>query len=309
MKIMITGGAGFVGSHLTESLLKKNHELTIITRKQTKNLEKIRKEIKIEKFDISNFKSINESIIKNKPEILIHLAGNTSHSKSFEKPLTDINSNIKATMNILESLRNSLPNCKFVLGSTFVVIGKPKKLPVDENSQCLPTTLYGVNKLTSEFYSKIYNNVYGLDTSIFRITNSFGPREQIIPKKNAVNYLINRAFNNEKITIFNKGKFYRDLIYISDVVDGINKIISKGKPGELYWISSFKKTWFYELGNLLEKLTKAKIEYVKTPSYTKKTDVGNFIVNNKKLSNLGWKPKISVESGIKKTLQFFEETK
>ena len=124
-----------------------------------------------------------------------------------------------------------------------------------------------------------------------------------------MNYLINRAFNNEKITIFNKGKFYRDLIYISDVVDGINKIISKGKPGELYWISSFKKTWFYELGNLLEKLTKAKIEYVKTPSYTKKTDVGNFIVNNKKLSNLGWKPKVSVESGIKKTLQFFEEIK
>lgn len=304
---MITGGAGFVGSHLAEFLLKKNHELTIITRKQTQNLSNIKKDIAIERFDISDFKRVNRSIIKNKPEIIIHLAGNTSHSKSFEQPLMDIDSNVKSTMNILESLRNSLPKCKFILGSTFVVIGKPKKLPVDENSQCIPTTLYGVNKLSSEFYSKIYNNVYGLDTSIFRITNSFGPREQIIPKKNAVNYLIYKAFNGEKITIYNQGKFYRDLIYISDVVNGINKIITKGKPGELYWISSFKKTWFYELGNWLEKLTDAKIEYVETPSYTKKTDVGNFIANNAKLSKLNWKPKISVESGIKKTLQFFQD--
>ena len=185
---MITGGAGFVGSHLAEFLLKKNHELTIITRNQTQNLSNIKKDIAIEKFDISDFKRVNRSIVKNKPEIIIHLAGNTSHSKSFEQPLMDIDSNVKSTMNILESLRCSLPKCKFILGSTFVVIGKPKKLPVDENSQCIPTTLYGVNKLSSEFYSKIYNNVYGLDTSIFRITNSFGPREQIIPKKNAVNY-------------------------------------------------------------------------------------------------------------------------
>ena len=306
MKIMITGGAGFVGSHLAEFLLK-NHELTIITRKQTQNLSNIKRDITIERFDISDFNRVNRSIIKNKPEIIMHLAGNTSHSKSFEQPLMDINSNVKSTMNILESLRSSLPNCKFILGSTFVVIGKPKKLPVDENSQCIPTTLYGVNKLSSEFYSKIYNNVYGLDTSIFRITNSFGPREQIIPKKNAVNYLIYKAFNGEKITIYNQGKFYRDLIYISDVVNGINKIITKGKPGELYWISSFKKTWFYELGNWLEKLTDAKIEYVETPSYTKKTDVGNFIANNRKLSQLNWKPKVSVEYGIKKTLQFFQE--
>ena len=308
MKIMITGGAGFVGSHLAEFLLKKNHELTIITRKQTQNLSNIKNDIVIERFDTSDFKRVNRSITKNKPEIIIHLAGNTSHSKSFEQPLMDIDSNVKSTMNILESLRNSLPKCKFILGSTFVVIGKPQKLPVDENSQCIPTTLYGVNKLSSEFYSKIYNNVYGLDTSIFRITNSFGPREQIIPKKNAVNYLIYKAFNGEKITIYNQGKFYRDLIYISDVVNGINKIITKGKPGELYWISSFNKTWFYELGNLLEKLTDAKIEYVETPSYTKKTDVGNFIANNTKLSKLNWKPKVTVESGIKKTLQFFKHS-
>ena len=306
MKIIITGGAGFVGSHLSEQLLKKNHEITIITKKNTKNVENFKKELDITKLDVTNSAKLEKTVIKKKPDIIIHLAGNTSHSKSFENPMKDLNSNTKSTLNLLQIIKKSIPNCKFILGSTFVVIGKPEKLPVDEQTKCNPTTIYGVNRLSSEHYTKIYNQVYGIDTNIFRITNSFGPREQIIPNKNAINYLIYKAFNGEKITIYNQGKFYRDLIYISDVVNGINKIITKGKPGELYWVSSFKKTWFYELGNWLEKLTDAKIEYVETPSYTKKTDVGNFIANNTKLSKLNWKPKVTVESGIKKTLQFFQ---
>ena len=244
MKILITGGAGFVGSHLSEYLLKKHHKIIIITKKNTKNVEKIRKDVDIEKIDVTNFVKLEKCILKNKPDVIIHLAGNTSHSKSFENPLKDLDSNTKSTLNILEILKQSLPKCKFILGSTFVVIGKPAKLPVDELTPCNPTTLYGVNKLSSEYYTKIYNQVYGLDTNIFRITNSFGPREQVIPNKNAINYLIYRAFKNEDVTIYNNGKFFRDLIYVSDVVSAINKILRKGKPGELYWISSNKKTWF-----------------------------------------------------------------
>ncbi len=307
MKIMITGGAGFVGSHLSEYLLKKHHEITIITKKSTKNIEKIRKNVNIEKINVENFAKLEKSIIKNKPDVIIHLAGNTSHSKSFEEPLKDLNSNTKSTLNILEILKQSLPNCKFILGSTFVVIGRPSKLPVNEQTPCNPTTLYGVNKLSSEYYTKIYNQVYGLDTNIFRITNSFGPREQVIPNKNAINYLIYKAFKGEDITIYNNGKFFRDLIYISDVVSAIDKILRKGKSGELYWISSAKKTWFYQLGNMLEKLTNARTKYVKPPKYTKKVDVGNFVVNNSKMKSLGWKQKISVEEGIRKTLKYFEE--
>jgi len=307
MKILITGGAGFVGSHLSEYLLKKHHEITIITKKSTKNIEKIRKNVDIEKINVENFAKLEKSIVKNKPDVIIHLAGNTSHSKSFEDPLKDLNSNTKSTLNILEILKQSLPNCKFVLGSTFVVIGRPSKLPVNEQTPCNPTMLYGVNRLSSEYYTKIYNQVYGLDTNIFRITNSFGPREQITPNKNAINYLIYKAFKGEDITIYNNGKFFRDLIYISDVVSAIDKILRKGKSGELYWISSAKKTWFYQIGNMLEKLTKARTKYVKPPKYTKKVDVGNFVVNNSKMKSLGWKQKISVEEGISKTLKYFEE--
>lgn len=307
MRILITGGLGFIGSHLAQKFEKEGHQLIILTKSFTKkkNIQKSPK-IKIEKIDITNFKKLGQSIDKHKPQLIIHLAGQTSHSKSFENPIKDIDSNSKSTLFILEKIRNMKNPPSFILGSTFIVIGKPKKLPVNEETPCNPTTIYGTNRLSSEFFCKIYHNLYGLDTKIFRITNSFGPREQVIPNKNAVNYLIHQAYKGEKITIFNEGNFFRDLIYISDVISGIYTIFKKGKSGELYWISSSKKTWFSEFGKLLEKSTSSKVEFIKTPKYTKKVDVGNFVVSNKKLKSLGWKPTVTINEGIKKTLEYFD---
>jgi len=258
---------------------------------------------------VTDFKRLGQSIHKNKPNVIIHLAGQTSHSQSFEQPLNDIDSNAKSTLFILEEIRKSKRKCRFILGSTFIVIGRPQKLPVDEKTPCWPTTIYGTNRLASEHYCKIYHEVYGLDTVIFRITNSFGPREQVISTKNAVNFLIHEAFKGNKLSVFKNGKFFRDLIYISDVISGIKTIMNKGKSGDLYWISSGKKTWFYQLGELLEKLTNTKVKFVKTPNYTKKVDVGNFVVNNSKLKLLGWKPKVNLDEGIKKTLEYFNSKK
>jgi len=303
---MITGGLGFVGSHLADKLIQ-NNKLILITKSLSKkqNIEHLNGKIQIEKIDITNFTKLGKSIEKFKPDAIIHLAGQTSHSKSFENPLSDIDTNTKSTLFMLEKIRELDLKCRFVLGSTFVVVGRPKKLPVNENTSCNPTTLYGVNRLASEQYCKIYHDVYGLDTVTFRITNSFGPREQNIPNKNAVNFLTYRAFKGEKVTIYDKGKFFRDLIYVSDVVDAISIVIKKGKSGNLYWISSGEKTWFYQLGKWLEELTSAKVKYVQAPSYTKKVDVGNFVVDNSKLRSLGWNAKTSVKDGIKKTLEYF----
>ena len=308
---MITGGMGFIGSHLCEQLLMEKHDLVVLTKSFLKkhNIANISKKIKVEKIDVTNFKKLGQSIQKNKPNVIIHLAGQTSHSQSFEQPLNDIDSNAKSTLFILEEIRKSKLKCRFILGSTFIVIGRPQKIPIDEKTPCWPTTVYGANRLASEHYCKIYHEVYGLDTVTFRITNSFGPREQVISTKNAVNFLIYEAFKGNIITIFKKGKFFRDLIYISDVISGIKTIMKKGKSGELYWISSGKKIWFYELAKLLEKLTNAKVKFVKTPNYTKKVDVGNFVVNNSKLRSLGWKPKVNLDQGIKETLEYFKSQK
>jgi len=308
---MITGGLGFIGSHLAEELVRQNHKLILLTKTYSKksNIDAIKKRVKIEKIDVTDFVKLEKSIEKHKPNIIIHLAGQTSHSKSFENPLDDVDSNTKSTIFILEKIRQLNLKCRFILGSTFIVIGKPNKLPVNEKTPCNPTTLYGVNRLASEHYCKIYHIVYGLDTVVFRITNSFGPREQYVPNKNAVNFLIYKAYKGEEITIYNNGKLYRDLIYVSDVVSAIITILKKAKSGELYWISSGKKLWFYHLGKILVNMTGTKVKYTQPSSYTKKVDVGNFVVDNSKLKKLGWKQKVSIDKGIQLTLKYFQSSR
>ena len=308
MRLLITGGLGFIGSHLVESFLKKNHDMLILTKTLSKksNIPKTNKKISIKKIDVTNFPKVGKIIENFRPNMIIHLAGNTSHSKSFEKPLQDVDSNTKTTLFMLEKIKQLKITCRFILGSTFIVIGKPTKLPVNERTPCNPTTIYGTNRLASEHLCRIYHDLYGIKTNIFRITNSYGPREQIIPNKNAINFLIHKAFNKEKISIYNKGKFFRDLIYVDDVITGINTIIKKGKSGELYWISSGKKIWFKKFAEILQEFTNCEIDYPQTPNYTKKVDVGNFVVDNSKLKKLGWKPKFTINEGIKKTLGFFE---
>ena len=310
MKIIVTGGGGFVGSHLCDSLVSKGHNVIVFLRniEKTQNLTQILDKIILENVDITNSELLEKKIIQHKPDVIFHLAGQTSHKISFDEPFYDLDTNTKSTLIILETIRKLDNNCRFILGSTFVVIGKPKSLPINEESVCSPTSIYGANRLTSEHYCKIYNSLYDLDTIVFRITNSFGPREQFLtPTKNAINYLIHQASKGNEITIYNQGKFFRDVIYIDDVISALNVLMNRGKKGELYWISSNNKTWFYKIGKILEDKTSGIIIYGDTPEYYKKVDVGNFLVDNSKLKLLGWDSKVSIEDGISKTIEFFNE--
>ena len=309
MKIIITGGLGFIGSHLSESLLNDKHEVIILTRNLNSKSKIIKQlpEAIIKQVDVTDFQKLVKTIKKYKPEVIFHLAGETSHQNSFKDPMYDVDVNTKSTLCILETIRNFIPKCRLILGSTFIVVGKPEKLPVNENSKCNPTTIYGANRLNSEYFCNIYHNVYGLDVVCFRITNSFGPREQYkTPKKNALNYLIYKSLKEKKVTIYNQGKFFRDVIFITDVISGLKIILSKGKSGELYWISSGKKTWFYDIGKYLKKFTNATVVYANPPSYTTKVDVGNFVADNFKLKSLGWNVHTSVKDGIQQTLDYFK---
>ena len=309
MKVLVTGADGFIGSHLCQFLLKENHEIIAISRnfKQLPNLISNSDKIDFNQVDVTDFSSLSKIIIKHKPNIIIHLAGETSHKQSFENPMYDVDVNTKSTLCILETIKQSKLKTRFILGSTFIVVGKPETLPVTEDTDCNPSTVYGINRLASEYFSKVYHNMYDIDAISFRITNAFGPREKYLtPTKNALNYLIYQAYKGKDVTIYDEGKFFRDVIFVNDVISGINTIIKNGESGNLYWISSNKKTWFYEIGKLLEELTTGKVKYVESPSYNNKVDVGNFVVDNSKLQSIGWKIETSVKDGIKETLDYFK---
>ena len=309
MKVLVTGADGFIGSHLCQFLLKENHEIIAISRnfKQLPSLIFNSDKIDFNQVNVTDFSSLSKIIIKHKPNIIIHLAGETSHKQSFENPMYDVDVNTKSTLCILETIKQSKLKTRFILGSTFIVVGKPETLPVTEDTDCNPSTVYGINRLASEYFCKVYHNMYDIDAISFRITNAFGPREQYLtPTKNAFNYLIYQAYKGKDITIYDEGKFFRDIIFVNDVISGINTIIKNGESGNLYWISSSKKTWFYEIGKLLEELTTGRVKYVESPSYNNKVDVGNFVVDNSKLQSIGWKIETSVKDGIKETLDYFK---
>ena len=309
MKVLVTGADGFIGSHLCQFLLKENHEIIAISRnfKQLPTLISNSDKVDFNQVDVTDFSNLSKIIIKQKPNIIIHLAGETSHKQSFENPIYDVDVNTKSTLCILETIKQSKLKTRFILGSTFIVVGKPETLPVNEDTACNPSTIYGINRLSSEYFCKVYHNMYDLDAISFRITNAFGPREQYLtPTKNAFNYLIYQAYKGKDITIYDEGKFFRDIIFVNDVISGINTIIKNGESGNLYWISSNKKTWFYEIGKLLEELTTGRVKYVESPSYNNKVDVGNFVVDNSKLQSIGWKIETSVKDGIKETLDYFK---
>ncbi len=309
MKVLVTGADGFIGSHLCQFLLKENHEIIAISRnfKQLPKLISNLDKINFNQIDVTNFLSLSKIIIKHEPDIIIHLAGETSHKQSFENPMYDVDVNTKSTLCILETIRQSKLKTRFILASTFIVVGKPETLPVNEDTPCNPSTVYGINRLSSEYFCKVYHNMYDIDAISFRITNAFGPREQYLtPTKNALNYLIYQAYKGKDITIYDEGNFFRDVIFVSDVISGIKSIMKNGVSGNLYWISSNKKTWFYEIGQLLEELTSGNVKYVESPYYNNKVDVGNFVVDNSKLQSIGWNLEISVKNGIKETLDYFK---
>jgi len=125
MKILITGGMGFVGSNLIDLLLQEKHKIIVLTKSYSKkkNISHIQAKIKVEKVDVTDYRKLSNIIELHKPDVIIHLAGITSHSKSFEKPFDDIDQNTKSTLFILEKLKQMNRKCRFVLGSSFIVVG------------------------------------------------------------------------------------------------------------------------------------------------------------------------------------------
>jgi nucleoside-diphosphate-sugar epimerase len=119
--------------------------------------------------------------------------------------------------------------------------------------------------------------------------------------------LLYKGFKGENVPIYDEGKFYRDYIYVSDIVSAAKAVMEKGKSGELYFIGTNTPTWFYEIGKWIEELTPGKVVYVKSPDYHKRVDVGNIIIDNAKTKQLGWNWKVSVKDGLKKTLEYYRE--
>ena len=309
-RILILGGLGFVGSNLAEDLVSKEHELILLSRdnKKTQNMSNVIDKVKIEYGDIISFSWLEKIVLKHEPDVVFHLAGQLTTYESFEKPLYDVDVNSKSTLVLLETIRKLNKSCRFILGSTFWVVGRPESLPINEETPGNPLNIYAADRLASENYCKIYHRVYDVDALVMRLTNTFGIREQYDnPRKAALNYLIYRGYKGQTVPIYDKGRFFRDYIYVSDVVSAAETIMEKGKSGECYFVGTGVKTWFYEIGRWIEELTGGKVVYVESPEFHKRINVGNIVIDNTRIKSLGWDWKVSVKDGIRMVLEYYKK--
>jgi len=309
-RILISGGLGFIGSNLAEDLISKEHKVILISKsnKKIQNVASIIDKVEIEYGDVTDFSWLEKILFKHQPEVIFHLAGQLTSYESFEKPLYDVDVNSKSTLVFLETIRKQNKPCRFILGSTFWVVGRPKSLPINEETPCYPLNVYAANRLASENYCKIYHQVYNMDALIMRLTNTFGIKEQYNnPRKAALNYLIYRGYKGQTIPIYDEGKFFRDYIYVSDVVSAAEAVMEKGRAGECYFVGTGVKTWFYEIGEWLEELTLGKVVYVESPEFHKRINVGNIVIDHTRIKGLGWNWKVSVKEGMQKVLEYYRE--
>lgn len=307
-EVLVTGGAGFVGSHLLEALLKENVNITVVddfSNGSYDNLKSLKNKIKIIEFDISNsdWSILND----NNPDTIFHLA---THPRSFslQDPRRNLDVNVIGTLNVLEFARKK--NSKVIYTSNSGICGDPKFLPVTEEHPEDCKTPYDANKLVGEHYAKIYNKVHGVYAVIFRLATVYGERQRVNEKlgwRPLMANLVKKVESGEIPTIDWDGNQTRDLIYVKDVVDGlILGAKSNDCGGQMFLLSTNIET---SVNKVLEIICDISGKNVK-PVYGEKIvgDLRRMILSYKKAkTKLGFEPKISVEEGTKRYLDWYRE--
>ncbi len=293
MKILVTGVAGFIGSHLAQILLERGDKVLGIdnfysgTEENIKYLNSCDKnnQFTFIEADIRDFDKINQIIKIYNIDQIYHLAAIVSVQESIENPLLSNEVNVKGTLNILEASRKNDVK-RVVFSSSAAVYGDEPTLPKDENSITKPISPYGYEKLMGEYYMKLYNELYGLETVILRYFNVYGSRQNSKSDYSGVISIFEESFKNAKSpNIYGNGEQYRDFVYVKDVVKAnIKAMNTTNISGKIICVGTGKKTSINDLVKFLNK----KYNQLIVPKYLPKRsgDIKESVCNNSKIKEL-----------------------
>ncbi|MDR1104387.1 MAG: NAD-dependent epimerase/dehydratase family protein [Endomicrobium sp.] len=305
MKILITGGAGFIGSNIADALLAKGHDVIVFDNLSSGNKENVDKKAKFYKADIYYKKEADEIFKREKPQIVIHHAAQIDVRKSVDDPFFDAEVNILGSINILNAcVENKVKKIIFA-SSGGSVYGECESSAPKEDIKINPLSPYAIAKNSVENYINFYSIVHGLDYTILRYGNVYGPRQDPHGEAGVVAIFAARMLKNEEVTVFGDGKQMRDYVYVGDVVNANLKSLTKGK-NEIINIGTSKAVSVNELIKVMSKVS----GYKKKAQYKPKRDgelFKSFLNINKAKAVLSWTPKVNIEQGIKLTIDYFKE--
>lgn len=313
-KVLITGGLGFIGSNLARRLVHLGADVFIIDSLIPEfggnifNISDIRDRVTVNVSDVRDEHSL-KYLIQGK-DYLFNLAGQTSHLDSMKDPYTDLEINCRSQLSILEACRHHNPDVRVVFTSTRQLYGKPDYLPVDEKHLLRPVDVNGINKMAGEWYHILYNNVYGIRSSALRLTNTYGPGMRVKDSRQTFLGVWVRLLVEGKAFEVWGGEQLRDYNYVGDVVDALLlAALSENAIGKVFNLGGDCVISLKDTAELMIKANGGG-EYTirEFPAERKRIDIGDYYSDYNLISNsLEWKPRISLEDGLRKTLEYYKK--
>ena len=304
LKVLVAGGAGFIGSHLVRALQEEGHTPVVLDNLRTGLREHVPGDIEFLEMDVCDG-ALLQKIQGKRLDAIVHLAGQTMVDASVQDPKNDAQENIIGTINLLEAARQCDIE-RIIFSSTAASYGNvtAEDLPVLESKPLAPMSFYGLSKVTAEHYLEVYRQIFGMDYVVLRFANVYGERQGDGGEGGVISIFAKRIVQGEDITIFGDGEQTRDFVYAGDIAKGICAALRTKDVNTAYNLSTQTETSLRELVSLLSKVAGRDIIPLYGPE--RPGDIRrSMLANSKAVRGLGWKPVMPLLEGLRRTVDYF----
>ncbi|TPE68329.1 NAD-dependent epimerase/dehydratase family protein [Halalkalibacterium halodurans] len=303
MKVVVTGGAGFIGSHLVDALIVNGAKVHVLDNLVSGNPKYVNPQSSLHTVDICSHQA-KEIILQVTPDYVFHLAAQADVNRSIQRPEYDADVNINGTINILQACSEAKVK-KLIFSSTSGVYGNLQKALISEEDPAIPISYYGLSKLTAESYIRLFYQLHNLPYTILRYGNVYGPRQTAKGEGGVIAVFLDKIKNQLPLSIHGDGEQTRDFVYVKDVVQANIAAIEQGHQ-ETFNVSTGIRTSVNQILNTLSKIHKSKFKTIYTKERT--GDIKHSCLNNHKAKQLlKWHPKTDIIDGLAETYTFSME--
>jgi UDP-glucose 4-epimerase len=306
MRILVTGGAGFIGSHVVDAYVAADHDVAVIDNLSTGNEANLNQQAHFHRVDVRDRVEVERVLNDFRPEIVNHHAAQAEVPKSVADPGFDASVNIVGGLNLLKACVDSGVRKVIFISTGGALYGEPDVVPADEDHPVRPLSPYGTSKYCFEQYLGTFNRTFGLDYTVLRYANIYGARQDFMSEEGRVVAIFaSRMIEGRQLTIDGDGNQSRDMLHVGDVATANIAALERGGGGT-YHVSTGVDVTVNELFRKLAILTDYKLEPQHGPR--RKGDVYRIALDNTRARNeLRWEPRISLEEGLSETVDYFRE--
>ncbi len=302
MRVLVTGGAGFIGSHVVDILIDQGHSVAVVDDLSSGKREHVHPRATLYELDIRS-PGLERVFAQERPEIVDHHAAQVDVRHSMADPIFDADVNVLGSLNVLECARRHGVEKVIYASTGGAVYGEPAYLPCGEDHPVEPLCPYGVSKLAVEYYLRLYRESHGLEYTALRYANVYGPRQDPFGEAGVVAIFARQMVQGQEVVINGSGEQERDFVYVDDVVQA-NLLAMEGGDGQIYNVGCGMGTSVNELFAMMQQMTGYGNEPVHGPPKAGET-FKIYLDAAKAKSELGWKPAVTLQGGLKRTIEYF----